>query len=309
MAVAILIQYTSLAAGEEDFNCEDHPGGCRCYYDALAFGCPSSLGYDGKIFLCKCNYADNTWLNVLSSFLTAFRTEPHERELAAQHFDARMDPTGLISLDVGSGERLQCGAAVAGVYPGTNFEIDIQELYQLANNLLLPEVHNKMSELCLPGRVALQLICLHAELGLRDAHAAAAYARQLQRLWPMVEECAEQRTPWSFPGLADYLRQWKSADLSKEGTALTAQAAAALSWRPDPSLLRGKLPEESEAHYWPCAPLQDKLCFPPSSQNLHMSCEYCCDPAKGPMGEAACFDGEFTFARCCRTPAGSGRFF
>lgn len=297
------------ALGDDAPDCEDHPGGCRCYYDALAFGCPSSLGYDSRIFLCSCDYGDNTWLNVLTNFLWAFRTAPAERPLLAQKFDVRLDADGILSMDVGYAGRVQCGAPVAKVYPGTNFELDIQELYQLAGNLIVPQVRGKMAELCPPGRLALQLLCLHAELGLRDGHAAAAYAAQVRRLWPMVGDCVDRQTPWPFPGIGAYLEKWKSAKLPSAGEPLAPEAVAELSWWPDPATMRGKTPEESESHYWPCAPLQDRLCFPPGTNNLHMSCEHCCDPAKGPTGEAACFVGEFTFARCCRTPGGTGRFY
>ncbi|CAE8640286.1 unnamed protein product, partial [Polarella glacialis] len=149
-------------------DCKDHPGGCRCYYDALALGCPSSLGHDAKLFLCRCDYADNTWLNVLTNFIWAFNTQPDARHLFAQKFDVRIEADGLLSMDVGYTDRIQCGASLAAVYPGTNFEVDVQELYQLANNLFQPQVWNKMAEVCVPGRAALQLLCMHAELGRRS---------------------------------------------------------------------------------------------------------------------------------------------
>jgi len=229
--------------------------------------------------------------------------------MLAQKFDVRLEADGILSMDVGLPQRLQCGAPMATAYPGTNFEVDVQELYQFAGNLLLPQVHNKMNELCVPGRIALQLLCIHAELGRHDGQSAGAYAKQLKRVWPMVESCVERDTPWPFPGLSEYVGMWKTADLPADGSMLTSQQVVALSWWPAPETLRGKLPEESQAHYWPCAPLQDRLCFPPGVDNLYMSCEHCCDPGKGATGEAACFAGEFTFARCCRTPGGSGRFY
>ncbi|CAE8677724.1 unnamed protein product, partial [Polarella glacialis] len=139
---------------------------------------------------------------------------------------------------------------------------------------------------------------------------ASAYASQLLQIWPMIDGCVEGHTPWSFPGLAGYLKTWKEApQLPAEGTALSAEAAASLSWWPTPGTLRGKRPEESEAHYWPCAPLRDRSCFPSGSGNVYASCETCCDPGKGPTGDPACFVGEYTFARCCQTPGGSGRFY
>jgi len=306
----LLATWLPLAAiAEDEADCESHPGGCRCYYDALADGCPSSLGHDSQVAMCSCGYEDNTWLHVLTNFVWAFRQGELERHLLAEKFAVRLEAGGVLSLDVGYTERVQCGEPLAQAYPGTNFEVDEEEIHKFARNMFWPEVRQKLNDLCLPGRAALQLLCLHAELGLRNGHAAAAYARQLARIFPLIEGCVEKRTPWPLPGLAGYLRLWKSAELPPAGAALSAEAAKGLSWWPEPGAMRGKLPEESEGHYWPCVPLMDRSCFPAGTDNLHTSCEHCCDPAKGPTGEAACFGGEWTFARCCRTPGGRGRFY
>jgi len=260
------------------------------------------------MMLCSCTYDDNTWFNVLSNYIWAFRTAPQDRHLLTSKLDVRLELDGTLSMDVGLTQRLQCGAALTKVYPGSKFEIDIQQLYQLASNLFYPEVHNEMRRLCVPGRVALQLLCLHAELGRGDGQAAKLYAKEMNRLWEMVNSCAETKTPFPFPGLTEYLAAWKVATVPSDRP-LAKEEAQALAWFPDAGQLRGKQPEESENHFWPCAPLQDRQCFPPGESNMYTSCSHCCDPAKGPTGDPACFDGFFTFARCCRTPGNSGRFY
>eukprot|EP00747_Dinoflagellata_sp_TGD_P224594 gnl/TRDRNA2_/TRDRNA2_97243_c0_seq2.p1 gnl/TRDRNA2_/TRDRNA2_97243_c0~~gnl/TRDRNA2_/TRDRNA2_97243_c0_seq2.p1 ORF type:complete len:330 (-),score=46.06 gnl/TRDRNA2_/TRDRNA2_97243_c0_seq2:64-1053(-) len=299
----------TLVQAEEEPDCENLPGGCRCYYDALADGCPASLGRDGQIAMCFCDYRDNTWLNVLSNFMWAFKQGQFERYRLADKFAVKLEDNGLLSMDVGYTQRVQCGAPLAQVYPGTMFQADVDELHKFARNLFWPQVRVKLQEICLPGRIALQLLCLHAELGRRDGWGAQAYARQLQLFFPLMEGCAEKQTPWPFPGLGDYVRSWNHALVPPDGSLISVEVASSLSWWPDPELMRGKLPHESDGHYWPCAPLQDRSCFPTGTENLYMSCEYCCDPAKGPTGEAACFGGDWTFTRCCRTPGDSGRFY
>jgi len=295
-----------LAKTEEDEHCKNHPGGCRCYYDALAENCPSSLGHDSQIAMCSCDYSDNTWLSVLSNFIWAFSTSPEQRPMLAQEFSMRLEAGGLLSMDVGYKERVQCGAPLAQVYPGTNFQLDIEELHSFARNLFWPEVRQKLTDVCVPGRVALQLLCLHAELGRKNVQAAVLYASELFKLHELIERCHENGTPWPFPGLATYVRSWKTAEIPEDGSAFDVSK---LSWWPDVRKMRGKLPEESDQHYFPCVPLKDKACFPVGTASLHMSCEHCCDPGRGPMGEAACFVGEFTFNRCCRTPGNQGRFY
>jgi len=293
-------------AGEED--CESKPGGCRCYYDALADNCPQSLGQDSQVMLCGCIYSDNTWLTVLSNFIAAFRGGAADRASLGSRFSVKLEGNGILSMDVGYTSRVQCGAALAQVYPGTSFEVSVEELHQFARNIFSGEVRQKLLDVCMPGRIALQLLCLHASLAVHDGAGAQAYAAQIANLFPLVEGCVQQQTPFSFPGLGEYLRAWRGVQLPAGG-ALDSGRVAELTWWPEPGLMRGKMPEESEVHYFPCVPLQDKACFPAGADNLFTSCENCCDPAKGPTGDASCFGGEWTFARCCRTPGGSGRFY
>merc|ERR1711865_99941 len=84
---------------------------------------------------------------------------------------------------------------------------------------------------------------------------------------------------------------------------------AKLAWWPDVALMRGKLPHDSDSHYWPCVEMADPSCFPGGADNAFTSCAQCCDPGVGPTGNAACFVGDWTFDRCCKTPGGSGRFY
>lgn len=292
------------ALGEEDDHPPEalnHPGGPRCYYDALAEGCPSSISTDGYQWLCSCEYRDNTWFHVLGNFLTIFRAGEAERSKMSEMFNARPEAGGVLSLDVGLPERLQCSAELAAVYPGTNNLVDTSELYRFLGNLFWGQVRQKLIDVCVPGRIALQLICQHALLhGLKDMRGAKAYADKAAELWTMVEKCVERDSPWPFPGLSEHLQHWKGTELPD---------ASQMAWYPEPRRMRAKRPEESDAHYWSCVPIQDPQCFPVGSDNDYTSCSHCCDPGQGPTGDANCFVGEWTFARCCRTPNDSGRFY
>eukprot|EP00931_Biecheleriopsis_adriatica_P051493 TRINITY_DN29871_c0_g1_i2.p1 TRINITY_DN29871_c0_g1~~TRINITY_DN29871_c0_g1_i2.p1 ORF type:complete len:309 (-),score=31.90 TRINITY_DN29871_c0_g1_i2:183-1109(-) len=278
----------------------NHPGGPRCYYDALADGCPSSISADGLKFLCTCDYTDNKWFYVLGHYLNIFRSGEMERNVMAQTLKARPEAGG-VSLDLGLRERVQCSTEHAKLWPGTNNLFDTNELYTFLGSIIYPQVRHKLMQVCVPGSMALQLICQHALLhGLKDFEAAKAYALQAHQLWQMVNKCVERQTPFPFPGLGEFLTSWTSEGLPE---------SSAIAWYPDPNLMRGKRPEESEQHYWPCAPLKDPQCFPSGADNLFTSCSECCDPGKGPLGDANCWVGEWTFARCCRTPNDGGRFY
>lgn len=280
----------------------NHPGGPRCYYDALAQGCPSSISIDGYKFLCTCDYGDNYWFHVLGNFLKIFKSGENDRNMLAEVLKARPEAHGGVSLDVGLPDRLQCSAEYADVYPGTNNQLDTDELYRFLGSILFPDVRQKLQEVCVPGRIALQLICQHALLhGMKDYQAAKAYAVKANQLWSMVSKCVEHQTPFPFPGLGEFLQAWNSGD-GLPDTSLMA-------WYPDSNKMRGKRPEESEAHFWPCVPLKDPQCFPSGSNNIYTSCSQCCDPAAGPTGDSNCFVGEWSFDRCCRSPNDSGRFY
>merc|ERR1712048_1000542 len=119
-------------------------------------------------------------------------------------------------MDVGYTERLQCGAAVVEGYPGTDMMVSAMQLYRLAGNFIYPSVQNSLNSLCLPGRMALQLLFLHAELLGRNVEVARAYATQLRKVFPLAESCLEQLTPWPFPGLREYLQVWKHVKLPED---------------------------------------------------------------------------------------------
>jgi len=283
----------------------NHPGGPRCFYDALAFGCPTSITSDGKRLLCSCDYFDNSWLSVLSKFIEAFRTDESQRTTLATRFNAIPEAEGIISLDVGLPLRLQCGAPLAGIYPGSNFEIDVDEIYRLLGSFIYPEVRQKLTELCLPGRIALQLICQHVFIhGMKDYAAAKSYVAKMTELLVMVGSCVDDQTPWPFPGLKKFLRPWQKV-LEKE----EFPDASKMAWYPDPRKMRAKTSEESSSNYFPCVPLKDPGCFPSGERSEYTSCETCCDPAAGPQGNANCWGGGFTFARCCNTPDGGDRYY
>eukprot|EP00927_Polykrikos_kofoidii_P004966 TRINITY_DN11970_c0_g1_i1.p1 TRINITY_DN11970_c0_g1~~TRINITY_DN11970_c0_g1_i1.p1 ORF type:complete len:516 (-),score=48.92 TRINITY_DN11970_c0_g1_i1:181-1728(-) len=286
----------------------------RCYYDAMAIGCPQSLGYDAKQMLCSCDYGDNSWFHVMGSFIQVFGNGHDEakRSASMQRFKSRLEADGLtVTLDVGMPQRLECAEELAGVYPGTKLMLDTKELQNLAANFIQPQVRGVLLNHCVPGRIALQLLCLHAELyGPKRLRVVAAYAKALDDLFPSIEPCVERSTPWPFADLGSYVQRLGRARIETLSSGiLTHDDAGLLSWWPREGSVRAKRPEESGEHYWPCVPLQDPGCFPAGTDSLHMSCSHCCDPGHGPQGDAACFVGGFTFGRCCRTPGNQGRFY
>lgn len=171
----------------------------------------------------------------------------------------------------------------------------------MLGSFIYPDVRQKLTEICLPGRIALQLICLHVFVhGIKDFHAAKAYALKMRELLTMVDTCLDDQTPWSFPGLKKFLRPWQKEELPH---------ASKMAWYPDPGQMRAKTPAESQNHFFPCVPLKDPECFPAGSNAEYTSCTTCCDPGHGPFGNVNCFDGVYTFTRCCQTPPGSDRFY
>ncbi|KAF4740440.1 hypothetical protein FOZ62_007984, partial [Perkinsus olseni] len=49
-----------------------------------------------------------------------------------------------------------------------------------------------------------------------------------------------------------------------------------------------------------CTPMKDRTCWPQHSQFEFMSCYFCCDPSRGPHGDERCWNGPFTYERCCQ---------
>jgi len=298
---AFLLAAGQVSAEEHPPEALSHPGGPRCYYDALANGCPSSISADGHKFLCTCDYDDNNWFHVLGHYLNIFKSGENERGMLAQTLQARPEAGGGVSLDVGLPQRLECSAEHAKLWPASNHIFDTDELYRFLGSIIYPDVRQKLQQVCVPGKMALQLICQHALLhGMKNFEGAKAYALAAHQSWQMVSKCVDKQTPFPFPKLGEFLQAWSGEGLPDQ---------AAMAWYPDPNRMRGKRPEESDQHWWQCTPLKDPQCFPSGSGNLYTSCSTCCDPGKGPMGDASCFVGEWTFARCCRTPNDSGRFY
>jgi len=296
---------------EDPHNCESLPGGCKCYYDPLNLDCPGSYGGDGAMAMCSCEYNDNTWLHVLGSFIQAFRLPEQERSAISGLFSVQMEPGGVLSMEVGysehgSAKRLECGAPLVNAYPGTSLEVALEELDQFGRNIFWPEVRQKLNELCIPGRVALGLLCLHAELIRKNVAAVVGYARQLGQLIPRIQGCIHAKTPWPMPGIDEYAATLQKASKLNAHDQMQLRS---IMWLPDVRRMRAKQPEESESHYWPCVPIKDKSCFPTGTPYKSQSCESCCDPGAGPTGDATCFDNVFTFRRCCRTPGNQGRFW
>merc|ERR1719329_419669 len=106
----------------------------------------------------------------------------------------------------------------------------------------------------------------------------------MMELFTMIDTCHQDQTPWPFPGLKKFINRWQKDELPRSHR---------MAWYPDLNLMRGKRPDETPNHYFPCAPLQDPECFPTGTNFEFASCSVCCDPGHGPQGNANCFDGIF----------------
>merc|ERR1739845_226833 len=95
-----------------------------------------------------------------------------------------------------------------GVYPDTNFEVSTEELYRLLGSMIYPDVRQKIVSMCLPGRIALQLICQHILIHAKDYQGAKLYAVKIRELFSMIDKCVDDSTPWPFAGLARFVRRW-----------------------------------------------------------------------------------------------------
>eukprot|EP00928_Gymnodinium_smaydae_P071120 TRINITY_DN54795_c0_g1_i1.p1 TRINITY_DN54795_c0_g1~~TRINITY_DN54795_c0_g1_i1.p1 ORF type:complete len:405 (-),score=42.27 TRINITY_DN54795_c0_g1_i1:93-1256(-) len=263
---------------------KNHPGGARCFYDALAMGCPTAITSDHHQYLCGCDYADNSFMHALAKFMKFFQAGRLERHKIVQMFDPQPAGGGVVSIDAGFPFRLQCGAPLANAYPGTNLEVSSDEVYRFLGSFLYPEVRQKLVDICIPGRIGLQLICQHVLIHYsKDYEGARAYAKKAEELFSFIDGCVLEQTPWPFKGLKSYLRRWKGSELP---------SLSKMAWYPDPQLLRANTNN-------PCVPIQSD-CFPPGAPSLQTSCADCCDLRHGPRGNSACFDAAFTFERCCQ---------
>lgn len=297
-----------LALGEEA--CESHPGGCRCYYDAMADGCPGAIPQGGMLALCSCDYRSNSWLRVFTHFLRFFEASDYvSRESMVKASVFRHD-NGVLSAEVGHKERLQCSPGHTTAWPGTLSKLDFHEIGKMANSIFFPQVQQTLMDLCAPGRFLMGVLCLHASLHFGDAVTASAYAESMLELYERIGSCLEGNTP--FPKQLDqlypYLKGWRQAQFpsNEDPSAISAATVQRLAWWPKD--LHAKEPGAPGMNLWPCVPMKDPHCFPPGAEYQQQSCEFCCDPVHGSQGAPGCFDAIWTFGRCCQTPGDRGYY-
>lgn len=299
------------ASSEEtvgEIDCSGHPGGCRCYYDALADGCASAVPQGGILALCGCDYRDNSWLRVFTGFYRFFGSSFLERSGIVGTI-VEEKGQGVLSMEVGLKDKLECSHQHAAVWPGTVAMLDFDEVGKMVNSIFFGQVQQVLMDICAPGRLLLGVLCLHALLHKGDALAASAYAQAMIGILERIDSCIEGNTPYpKLIGLYRYLQSWNQVQIpgTENPQAVSLTTIQRLSWWPEG--LRAKEPGQPGMNLWPCVPMRDILCWAPGSEYNYESCDYCCDPAHGPQGAAMCFDAQFSFERCCRTPDDRGFF-
>eukprot|EP00933_Yihiella_yeosuensis_P037232 TRINITY_DN31108_c0_g1_i1.p1 TRINITY_DN31108_c0_g1~~TRINITY_DN31108_c0_g1_i1.p1 ORF type:complete len:345 (+),score=47.34 TRINITY_DN31108_c0_g1_i1:47-1036(+) len=310
IVLALALSLYRVAGDEEAKDCNNHPGGCRCYYDALADGCPSALPQGGMLALCSCDYRGNDMLRVFTSFYRFFgAASSWEDRLALVSAMVHDEGHGIYSLDAGHKDRLKCSESHAGAWPGTELMLDFNEVGKMANSIFFPQVQQTLMDICAPGRLLMGVQCLHVMLHKGDALAASRYAEAMTSLMDRIDSCIEGNTPWpKLHELHTYLFGWRSAQIpgSEDPRQISQATVRRLSWWPLD--LTPKVPGQPGMNLWPCVPMRDWLCFPPGAAYSHESCEYCCDPVHGPKGAPECFDSQFSFERCCQTPGDRGYY-
>lgn len=309
-ALALLLVLSACDnADSEEADCDGHPGGCRCYYDALANGCPSAIPQGGIMALCSCEYRDNTWLRVLTSFLRFFGSRSPEERVALISATVTDRGGGVLFVDVGTKDKLECSEMHTGAWPGTLAQLDFDEIGKMANSIFFPQVQQTLMDICAPGRLLMGVLCLHAVLHKGDAVVASAYAEGMLGVLERIDSCIESNTPFpKLTGLYPYLKSWRQAQIpgAENPRAVSYSTAQKLAWWPTD--MSAKEPGAPGMNLWPCTPMRDALCFPPGAEYKHESCEYCCDPAHGSHGASICFDAQWSFARCCQTPGDRGYY-
>ena len=188
-------------------------------------------------------------------------------------------------------------------------------------DLWMPGARDRFKQVCIAGHLALLSICSQHFL-VKSARAQqsgdpdhmkwleAAYShmvaiRNLGQAY-QIRNCMGQQG-WSLDvgAFHKYTEKWIGREA--EGT---APQAAFLNGKVDPWQMLFTKPmghtDESRASMLPdrktCAPMKDPACWKRKSLLLMETCEYCCSPFqhKGGRGADICWDGEWTFERCCQ---------
>lgn len=269
---------------------------------------------------CECDFEDNRWLHVINDLSHIFNPK-YMDELDgafASHGGNISETFHLQMLASLVYDHRHC-AVDASLLRGTNgvhLRFAWGPLAQVINLSQHSDVHSKyLTQFCLPGQVALDLICSQYFALARPGLFAAAQhrARRLAMLLPAVTGCLSSSVwPLEPTALEAYASQWAAAAAAIAPTAPATACEAHPSESRDASSGRCGAPslqqlvfrggasleprEKLPALMRRCLPLRP--CWPAEATGLEHSCTRCCDP-RYPRGQPLCFDGPWTFETCC----------
>ncbi|CAE8581780.1 unnamed protein product [Polarella glacialis] len=181
----------------------------------------------------------------------------------------------------------------------------------IAAALKNPDGRTLFREICLPGQLALDLICSQfiaflSPLSEGSVLMASRRVRRLRLLTPMLGGCLED-SPWPLriADLEEFADRWADVEKQTESGRIVVQRNRELEEGLSlPSSLvfqgRARLPSREllPKSLRRCLPLQRQACWPRRAGSLSESCTKCCDP-RYPRGQSSCFAKPWTFEACC----------
>lgn len=234
-------------------------------------------------YMCQCEFKDNNWVHQMTALLQNVKdlpaalqqenTSPQARWIAAQacHEDAT-------------------------VFPNTELIADAQDLVKLQRAALFPSSGGRLEihHLCLPGQVAMSMVCAQQYVMKRNLRSVLKWVRLMADVLSFVHKCMDTDSPLPFRAseFEQYLGVFQGAVPTPESPSFVLR----LAWPYD---ARPKGYTEAEEPLLECLPLKDAACFPRHTGNMFESCSECCHPRHGPHGHVECWIGEYSYERCC----------
>ncbi|CAK0852924.1 unnamed protein product [Prorocentrum cordatum] len=235
--------------------------------------------------MCQCEMQDNHWRRQHQWCVLT-----HVQDLPQALQDPQHPSTAWV---------LRQGCAEdAGALPNSEAALDIGDVLRLRDGALQGGGGQGLEGLCLPGQVALAMVCTQQWLVKGSLMGIVKWAGRMTELLSVCMDCMDAHSPLPLRR-ADFERY---VAVFQQGIAKpdTPGFLAAFAF---PFRARRKELAEAGAPLHECLPLRDPTCFPRGTLNALESCTLCCTPQMGPGGNPACWDGGFTHERCCQAPA------
>ncbi|CAK9030303.1 Uncharacterized protein SCF082_LOCUS19164 [Durusdinium trenchii] len=267
---------------------------------------------------CDCDFRDNFWNSVLNDVHLLWDVEDGPDFVRRAQDNTTFQGKYLQSPP----DDLSCPVAPSVFWKAwPQYGITRGLIEGSMGDLWMPGARDRFKQVCIAGHIALLAICSQHFL-VKSAHAQesgnpdhmkwleAAYShmvaiRNLGEAY-QIRNCMGQQG-WSLDvgAFHRYTERWIGREA--EGT---APQAAFFNGKVDPWQMLFTKPmahtTNTRAAMLPdrktCAPYKDPSCWKRKSLLLMETCEYCCSPFehKGGRGAGICWDGEWTYERCCQ---------